>query len=242
MRIRMALACAAVMLALAGCGGTSTGAPSSPTPTAPPTMTAERLAEALPADHELGEGAEVGARCPGDPSCTDVGQDQTASISYRLPLPDGVEQAGADDHRRFMVPGGEYEESVWLRAWLHAEEASAVAARDDASEGLDALTGTLDTEPELLENGYRHGIRGTGSVEDLGIEGWQGFVRVLDASFVHPDGRVTEPRHDLYVMAQRGQVVVTIEASLTREGREHADAVAIVHDRLQAYADRLDGV
>lgn len=206
----------------------------------PVVLTASRLAAALPADENFPEGTEVQVRCPGDAPCTeDERQTQDASISVHLPLPEGVRAHGDGDRDRFRVPGGEWTEMFWLRAWLQPDADTARQAFEEHSSGYGDLVGDLNTEPRETDSGYDYGIRGRGEVIELDGESWSGRLKVYDARFVHLDGRIGDRRYDIRGAAHDGRVLVTIESSLTVEGRDQDEAVDFVRRQLQGFFERL---
>lgn len=245
-RVAMMIAGAAL---LAGCGGGSSSPDAEKTgPTATTAapqqkgLTIERLVKALPSDDSFPKGSEVTVRCPGDPECANEAvQDQDASVSVNLALPAGAERdrSSVDGEARFRVDGGEWSEHLWLRAWLYDDMTSAKGFRVDFQKDAEKLVGPLDVPAKKTDSGYDYGIRGTGSLDEVTIDGWRGFVRVLDAAYIHLDGRVTDKRFDVFAVMAKDNAFIRVDSSFTVQGRDKADAVKTVRDLLTAYLEKL---
>ncbi|QEW04689.1 hypothetical protein [Microbacterium lushaniae] len=205
---------------------------------APRVTTVSRLAAALPTESDLPPGHQVSVRCPGDPPCEDARQGQDASLSVDLALPEGVVPQG-DGRDRFLVPGGEWSEHLWLRAYIQPDEAAAQAAVAEHTSDYGGLVGDLDTAPKATEYGYDYGVRGRGEVIDVAGEGWSGQLKLYEGRFIHLDGRVGDPRFDIRGAVSGGDVLLVIESSFTVEGRDQADAVGTVEAQIDGFFQRL---
>ncbi|WP_162891073.1 hypothetical protein [Aeromicrobium sp. A1-2] len=236
---------------LTGCGGGASSDPpesaetavATATATNPPEgLTAKRLAAALPGDDSFPEGAVVLVRCPGDPPCDNKAtQTQDASVSVNLPLPAGAEQDtnSFDEDAKFRVDGGEWSENLWLRAWIYRDGTTAKADVADFRKDAEKLVGNVNVPAKKIDSGYDYGIRGSGSVDTTKIGDWRGFVRVLDATFVHLDGRITDRRFNIFAVMENDNAFVRIDSSFTVQGRNKADAVRAVQDILEDYLKTL---
>lgn len=206
---------------------------------APRVTTSTRLAAALPDDGDLPAGYEESVRCPGDPPCnSDERQKQDASLSVDLALPDGVTAEG-DGRLRFLVAGGEWTENLTLQAYIKSDDAAAQAAVAERTSGYGTNVGELNTPAKATDSGYDFGIDGRGEVIDISGEGWSGQLKLYEARFLHLDGRVGDPRFDISGAVSSGDVLLTIDSSLTVEGRDQADAVGTVEEQIAGFFARL---
>lgn len=245
----LSAACLALAL-FAGCGSSSDAdepaakdEPSAAKTTeAPSGFTAKQLADALPPDSAFPKGSVVRVRCPGDPECDNTAiETQDASVDVAPALPAGVkfDSTYLDDDKKFRVVGGEWTEAFKLRAWAYDD--AAAAAGDVASGKKEAkkLAGPVNQPAEKTDSGYDYGYQGKGTYDTLSINGWSGYLRVLDVSYVHLDGRLTDERYDIFVAVHKDNAFARVDSSFTVQGRNQAGAVKLVRGVLDDYLGKL---
>ena len=246
------LAALTMLLAVtAGCGSSdrdeleakakaSATATASKTPTG---ITAQTLFDALPAEDDFPKGSAVSVRCPGDAPCETPPYEATATVVVSPALPAGAQQdtSSLDGKAKYRVQGGEWDEEIKLRAWLYSTAAEPAGYITQYSGELKKLDGAVDVPPEKTDNGYTYGSRGTRAYKAITINGWKGFYQVQRVTYIHLDGRETDPRFVVYAAVSKGKVYARVDTSNTVQGRDQAGAVKAVTDLLDDYTSRIDG-
>lgn len=242
-----AAATAALVALVAACGGPSADEDrpeSSASATRTPSgVTAETLVDALPDKSSFPKGSAVTGRCPGARCDADVEDDPTASISVNPALPSGAQRdtSSLDAAGAYRVAGGEWEETLKLRAWIYDDAATPRGFVRKFRATATAMNGAVDVAPVKTKTGYTYGSRGSSTVRDLEVDGWRGFVQVQSIRYVHLGGRATEPRYVVFAGVTRGKVFVRVDSSSTVQGRTRADAVKTATDLMTRYLSRVGG-
>lgn len=234
----------AVMLlaALVACGNgdddNTSGMPDGePTPT---TYTVEQLAAALPSADDLENVEDERARCPDDgddPSCDPGSAEQLASVHYLI----NPESTGSDEEDEALTQVSWFDDVVIVQAELYGSADARESADAAWNEERAEFDGDFDTEATALDGGaFEPGARGSGTLDEIDVEGWIGTVSSRSHVAVAPDGTTSEERQETQVAVSRGgaeRILVLVD--LRAPGRDAGDAVALARTVLTDYLARL---
>ena len=234
-----ALVAALALMSGCGSGGDETTAEPTVTPSATPStavappkiLTSDDLAAALPRSSQVPTASKKTGTCPGDDSCVDG----TASVSFALTRPGTPaeqEKLAADEFVRDFVQV----EAVAL------PDEPAAAARLAKYRGIaKRYDGAFDLPAEeTSDTTYTPAEKGEGTLDDLSIEGWDGFIGVRDQRFANPDGEGSDPRYQVgQIHLVRGAAFVSVYVTVMSEPRGDGAADALVRQLATEYVGRL---
>ena len=197
---RLALAAAGLVL-IAGCGGGSgdsdqgepapaaTSSSAAPTaPAQPQALTIDDLAAALPRSSQVPSAAKKTGTCPGGNSCVD----DTVSVSFELTRP------GSAAEQEKLADDEFVRDFVQVEAGALADEAAAAAKLTTIRGLAERYDGPFDIPAkDTSDTTYTPGEKGEGTLDDVSVEGWDGFIGVRDQTFSNPEGEGSARRYQV---------------------------------------------
>lgn len=224
----------AALAVLAACGGSAEPAKEK-APPPPKVYTAAQLEAAMPADKDIPNATKVGQRCPGDKDCQDTKDIAAWSVDWQ-PKP---ALKGADAERAAH--------DAWFNdvGYLYVSQAKSESAVDKAyAESLKLQTdrqGPYETKAKKLEEEghWTPGQKGTGTVDDVTISGWSGFVAEQSMVLTDLEGGTSEDRQEAQVRVRHGVVMVAATVSIGAKGRTAGDALTLARSVVEDYLNRL---
>ena len=238
---RLVIVVAGLALLAACGGGSSGGAPPAPaatsssataTTTAPARIfTTDELAAALPRSSQVPSATKKLVACPGGDTCVD----DTVSVSFELSRPvsaDQQEKLAADEFVSDFVD---------VSASALSDE-GAMAARLAKVRGVaERYDGAFDIpSKETSDTTYTPAEKGQGTLDDITIEGWDGFIGSRDQVYTSPDGEGDKHRYQassLYLV--RGTNAVAISLTIMSEPQDEGAAADLARRLATEYIGRL---
>ncbi|KQX75042.1 hypothetical protein [Aeromicrobium sp. Root472D3] len=234
----------ASLLLLTACGGGSdepsgtapkptagAGAAASSSPTPERVRTVAELTAALPRSSQVPTGDRKIGSCPGDDSC----QADTASVTIELTRPVGAqeqERLAAEEFSRDFV-------QVTATAGTDeaAPQTTLATIRDRAARYVGAFdlpaTKTSDTT-------YTPAEKGEGTLDDVTLEGWKGFVSARDVTFADPEGEgATHPYQSTQVHLVKGTTLISCYVTVMTGPRGAGAATEMARQLATDYIQRL---
>lgn len=245
MLVRRLVLTAAGLALLAGCGGGSGGgedeaapAPaatsSSAAATTPPPariFTTDELAAALPRSSQVPSATKKLVACPGGDACVD----DTASVSFELSRPVSAaeqEKLAADEFVSDFVD---------ISASALPDEAATTARLAKVRGVAERYDGAFDIPAkETSDTTYTPAEKGRGTLDDITIEGWEGFIGSRDQVYTSPDGEGSKHRYQassLYLV--RGTNAVAVSLTIMSEPQSEGAAADLARRLATEYIGRL---
>lgn len=231
-RYALAVVCA---LLLAGCGSGSSEPGATPTPSEPLRVyTLDELQAALPGVEDVPTGSKRSYACPGDKGC----EDGTVSVNINMLPP-----IGAADAER-VEKKSDISDSTYVSARATDDATAAEAQIDGDRKDAQQFVGDFDVEPQDLgDDSFIPGERGSGTVEEVSVAGWEGIDATRTSTWVAPegfgafeeDGEVDTTE----LIVSGGTVVLRVQITLRVQYREAGTASAIARQVAEQYIARL---
>lgn len=242
MRHTRVLGAVLLLAALTGCGGEDDARTPGPSAASTPAVyTAEELTAALPSADHVGNVESTRTRCPDDeddPSCELFdGAEYLASVHHVLT----PKSLGSDEEDEAAASVSWLDDLAIVQATLHPSVGEREAVAEKWQAEREQFDGDFDTSPESFDGGgFLPGERGSGTVEDIEVEGWTGVVATRSHVLVAPDGRTSERRLETQIaVSQGGAERVHVLVDLRELGRDAGDAEDLARRILTDYIARL---
>ena len=222
---------------LAGCGSSEEPSDAAPRATASGSPTPERvyaveeLATALPRSSQVPTGERKIAACPGGDSC----KAGTASVTIELTRPVDRAEQEALAAKEFSS------DFVQVTATASTNEAAARAVLAERRDDAGRYVGTFDLPAkETSDSTYTAGEKGEGTLDDLTLGGWKGFVATREVTFADPEGRgSTYPYESSQVHLVKGTTVISCYATVMSQPRGAGAATDLARALATQYLQRL---
>lgn len=233
---RLAFVIAGLAL-VAGCGSGSSGGEAEPsTPpssaaTPPRVYTLDELKAALPRISQVPTASEDAGTCPGDDTC----DDGTVSVTFKLSRP----VSSAEQER---LAGDEFSSDfVSVSATAEKDPAAAEAKIAKARESSTKYDGAFDIPPKSVsETRYTPGQKGTGTLVDATVAGWEGFDASREQTFSSPEGEGgAHPYQSTQLMVSKGPNVVRVDIVAMSEPRGAGSVSKLARQLATEYIARL---
>jgi hypothetical protein len=237
MMVRTIAAMALTSVLLAGCGAGSDER-SAPTPTVAASSSApervysvDGLAAALPRSSQVPTGDRKIASCPGGDSC----QAGTASVTIELTRPVDRKEQEALAAKEFSS------DFVQVTATASADDAASTAMLASLRDVAGRYVGAFDLPAkETSETAYTPAEKGEGTLDDLTLAGWKGFVAARDVTFADPQGEgTTYPYQSTQVHLVKGTTVVSCYVTVMSKPRGAGAATQMARRLATEYIQRL---
>ncbi|AWB93174.1 hypothetical protein [Aeromicrobium chenweiae] len=233
---RLVAALAAVLMALAGCGGSSSdaGTPKKAATTiAPAVRTVAELEAALPRTNQVPGGDKKVFACPGEAFCR----------AHRNRVSVGVELEPSLTGEQVKKRYGAYvlpeDLQVTAEAWKDPSAAERAVAEGRAKE--EPFVGNFATKGEnTSETSYSFGSKGVGTIDDLTMGGWQGYVGRREEVLTNPQGHTDSgPVVRVAMHLWNGNTTLQVVASVLDAEERAGDAEALARKVTEEYIGRL---
>ena len=114
---------------------------------------------------------------------------------------------------------------------------------DEDRSDAQPFTGDFDVKPETAKIGFVPGERGSGTIEDVSVAGWDGFSASRTSRWVSPDDSVTFENDDdietTVLTVVRGSSVLSVRVTVKAEYREAGAAEVIARQVAEEYIARF---
>jgi len=221
-------------LVLVGCGSGGGEPAATPTPSESPRVyTLDELQAALPGVDDVPTGSMQTISCPGEDWCVD--NNVSVGIDMNPPIdPVDAERVGHET---------DVNDSAYVDAWTFANVTAAADKVDEDRSDAQPFTGDFDVKPETAKIGFVPGERGSGTIEDVSVAGWDGFSASRTSRWVSPDDSVTFENDDdietTVLTVVRGSSVLSVRVTVKAEYREAGAAEVIARQVAEEYIARL---
>lgn len=232
------IAIASVLLAACG-GGSDEPSGTAPTPKAAASSSptsdrvyaVEELAAALPRSSQVPTGDRKIASCPGGDSC----QADTASVTIELTRPVDPKEQEALAAKEFS------KDFVQVTATASTDDAATTATLVKIRDVAARYDGSFDLPAEKTsDTTYTPAEKGEGTLDDLTLEGWTGFVSARDVTFADPQGEgTTYPYQSTQVHLVKGTTLVSCYVTVMTEPRGAGAATDMARRLATEYIQRL---
>lgn len=217
---------------LAGCSGESEpGGKATPAPEPPVVRTLDQLSAALPQIEQVPTAAKTLFSCPGESSC----QKDTAGSTFELKasISDAELKSRYD---KFILP-----ENVDVNAVVFDGPEAAAQSLAKARQDEEAFTGTFSTKgKDESDSSYSFGSKGTGTLDDVTVAGWKGYVGQRVQVLTSPEGGAdTPPLAQTTLHLADANTTLKIVVSVLADEQQDRSADAIARQVAEDFIERL---
>ncbi|MRJ74964.1 hypothetical protein GEV29_00280 [Aeromicrobium sp. SMF47] len=234
---RLVVTLAVTLAVLAGCGGSASdeGAPqrAAATTAAPAVRTVAELEAALPRTNQVPGGDEKVFSCPGEESCR--AHPDRVSVGVQLE-PSLTDEQVKKRYGVYVLP-----ENLQVTAEAWKDESAAEQAVADARAEQRRFVGRFATKgKDTSDTSYTFGSKGVGTVDDLTMGEWEGYVGRREEVLTNPDGDTdSAPVVSITLHVSNGNTTVQVVASVLDDEARAGDAEALARQVAEEYIGRL---
>ncbi len=207
--------------------------PATEAPQPPRADTLDELEAALPEVEEVDGGATRLWTCSDEPErCVDgeVGSSIVLNSATGKPL-------------EFQDDELDIPEQITTKAFVAEDDRDAAAHVDEERDRSAEYDGDFDVAPVQKEGSYDFGQKGSGSLEDIELDGWKGLITDRRSQLYEPGASGPEEDADVFLttllLISNGTTVVQVSTSLRGEMRDPDEGPRLVREAAGEYIARL---